>query len=54
MKEVETNNLTINIPEVQDTEPVYEVSRHTNPIQKKLLEYHKGKEKFSVLDLFRK
>ena len=31
-----------------------QVSRHTNPIAKKFAEFHNEKEKFSVLDLFKK
>ena len=40
--------------ETKTKEPAKAVSRQTNPIAKKFVEFHNEKEKFSVKELFKK
>ncbi len=57
MTEHEKRNLTVidGIKTEEKIEPAKKVSHHTNPIMKKLLEFHNVRAgKFSVKDLFKK
>ncbi len=57
MKEQDERKLTVidGVKIEEDAKPVKKVSRHTNPIVKKLLEFHnESAGKFSVKDLFKK
>ena len=51
---MDKRDFTVIENETKVQEPVKTVSRHTNPIAKKFVEFRNEKEKFSVRELFKK
>ena len=51
---MERRDFTVIENEKMTQEPVKTVSRHTNPIAKKFVQFRNEKVKFSVKDLFKK